>query len=104
MARYSLPQKFTLSALAGKLARQVLEVTLGKMRFCRALFTIKALRRKQLLSFRIVTSRYNQPAVARCCIAEKEAFKFRLATSKSNRGAAARLCQVLLDKVILDSK
>ena len=27
----------TLSALAGKLARQVLEVTLGKMRFCRAL-------------------------------------------------------------------
>ena len=68
-----------LSAFTGKLARQVLEVTFGKMRFCRALFTIKALRRKQILSFRIVTSRYNQPA-------------------------AARRCQVLLDKVILDSK
>ena len=27
-----------LSALAGKLAQQVLAVTLGKMRFCRALF------------------------------------------------------------------
>ena len=46
IARRPLPQKFTLSALAGKLARQVLEVTLAKARFCRALFAIKALRRR----------------------------------------------------------
>ena len=40
IARRSLPQKFTLSALAGKLARQVLEVTLAKARFCFALLTL----------------------------------------------------------------
>ena len=46
IARRPLPQKFTLSALAGKLARQVLEVTLGKsVVLPRFIYNIKALRK-----------------------------------------------------------